>query len=331
LIITGDKDYTPFTYRDSENQAQGLLVEVWKEWAKENNTTVNFVLKDWRQSIDTIKHKEADIHSGAYADVPGTYRAKAIYRSETSLFARKDYHLNLYSQRVGVIDPYFGEILKGDYPDITIVDYDTYDTLFADIKNKKIDLFFDTKQAVLDASNMSSVKTLFGLVRHFSDTIHALQQERGASAGFISSNGEKFHNTLEKIRKKSDAQIQNLLFYFNLNASSLQQYFNEEEYTELNTKFNHLYLLRANIDDLNIRFSKSYSKYTQHIASLLLNIADISDKVENKKIRDGLYVYSTLLMYKESIGQKRAALSSLFSKHDFLPNIFEYYLTADTQ
>ena len=36
-------------------------------------------------------------------------------------------------------------------------------------------------------------------------------------------------------------------------------------------------------------------------------------------------------MYKESIGQKRAALSSLFSKNDFLPEIFEYYLTADTQ
>ena len=178
---------------------------------------------------------------------------------------------------------------------------------------------------------MSSVKTLFGLVRHFSNTIHALQQERGASAGFISSNGEKFHNKLRKIRKKSDEQIQTLLFYFNLNASSLQQYFNEEEYATLNTKFNHLYLLRENIDDLTIEFSKSYSKYTQHIASLLLNIADISDKVDNKKIRDGLYVYSTLLMYKESIGQKRAALSSLFSKNDFLPELFEYYLTADTQ
>ena len=150
------------------------------------------------------------------------------------------------------------------------------------MKNEKIDLFFDTKQAVLDASYMSSVKTLFGLVRHFSDTIHALQQERGASAGFISSNGGKFQNKLKKIRKKSDEQIQALLFYFNLNASSLQQYFNEEEYAALNTKFNHLYLLRENIDALTIEFSKSYSKYTQHIASLLLNIADISDKVENK-------------------------------------------------
>ena len=331
LIITGDKDYAPYTYLDSENKAQGLLVDVWKEWARVNNIALRFELKEWSQSIDAIKNKQADIHSGAYANVTNTYKAKAIYRSETSLFARKDYLLDLHSQRVGVIDPYFGEVLKGDYLDITIVPYNNYDLLFSDMKNEKIDLFFDTKQAVLDTSNMSPIKTLFGLVRHFSTTVHALQQERGASAGFISSNGGKFHNTVKKIRKKSNEQIQSLLIYFNLNASSLQQYFNEDEYAALNTKFNHLYLLRENINTLTIGFSKSYSKYTQHIASLLLNIADISDKVENKKLRDGLYVYSTLLMYKESIGQKRAALSSLFSKNDFLPEIFEYYLTADTQ
>jgi methyl-accepting chemotaxis protein len=230
-----------------------------------------------------------------------------------------------------VIDPYFGEVLKGDYPYITIVPYDYYELLFSDMINEKIVLFFDTKEAVLYKSNISSLNALFNLVRHFSNTVHSLQQERGASAGFLGSNGKNFHDTLLKIRKKSDTQIQNLLLYFNLNASLLNQYFSEDEYTALNTKFNHLYLHREEIDVLSIDFSKSFSKYTRHIASLLLNIADASDKVKNKQVRDTLYVYSTLLMYKESIGQKRAALSSLFSKDIFSPEIFEYYLSADTQ
>ncbi len=91
LIITGDKDYAPYTYLDSENKAQGLLVDVWKEWARVNNIALRFELKEWTQSIDAIKNKQADIHSGAYANVTNTYKAKAIYRSETSLFARKDY------------------------------------------------------------------------------------------------------------------------------------------------------------------------------------------------------------------------------------------------
>ena len=127
----------PYTYLDSENKAQGLLVDIWQEWARVNDTSVKFELKEWRQSIASIKEKKADIHSAAYANVPNTYKAKAIYKSEVSLFSRKDYLLGLNTQRVGIIDPYFGEVLKKDYPKITIVPYDNYDLLFADMKNEK--------------------------------------------------------------------------------------------------------------------------------------------------------------------------------------------------
>ncbi len=331
LVITGDKDYAPYTFLDSNDVPHGFLVDIWKEWSRVNDVPLKFDLKEWTQSIEAIKNGEADIHSGAYAQVPNTQQAKAIYKSETSLFAPKEYFLELHTQKVGVIDPYFGEVLKRDYPKITIVPYDNYTAMFKDIEKGKLKLFFDTKEGVLDASTTSSLHTLFELVSHFSHTVHALQQERGASAGFIASKGKKFKNRLKKMRKKSDKEIQDLLIYFNLHMPLLQEYFTEDEYTELNTKFNHLYLLRESIDALNIDFSKSYSKYTQHIAALLLNIADISEKVEYAQLRDDLYVYSTLLMYKESIGQKRAALSSLFSKEDFSQEIFEYYLTTNTQ
>jgi len=331
LVITGDKDYAPYTYLDSENRAQGLLVDVWREWSRVNDIPIRFELKERKQIIEGMKNQQADIHSGAYADINNTYKANAIYKSETSLFAPQDYLLGLHSQRVGVIDPYFGEVLKKDYPDITIVPYDNYEALLKDIQNKKLDLFFDTKDAVLDVSNTSSLDILLNLVRHLSNIVHSFQQERGASAGFLGSDEKNFHDTLIKIRNNSDRQIQNLLLYYNLHASLLKQYFNEDEYTALHTKFNHLHLLREDIDTLHIDFSKSFSKYTQYIASLLLNIADASDKVKNKELRDTLYAYSTLLMYKESIGQKRAALSSLFAQDDFSPEIFEYYLSADTQ
>ena len=64
---------------------------------------------------------------------------------------------------------------------------------------------------------------------------------------------------------------------------------------------------------------------------MLLEISNISDKIENKELSDSLYTYSTLLMYKESIGQKRASLSALFSTKEFDKEIFEYFLTSDTQ
>ena len=131
--------------------------------------------------------------------------------------------------------------------------YDNYDLLFADMKNEKIDLFFDTKQAVLDASNTSSVKTLFGLwyvilVIRFMHCNKSVVLQQGLSVRMERS----FTTNLRRSEKRVMNRYKHLLFYFNLNASSLQQYFNEEEYAALNTKFNHLYLLRENIDALTI-------------------------------------------------------------------------------
>ena len=80
LVITGDKDYAPYTYLDSENKPQGFLVDVWKEWASVNDTSVKFELKEWRQSIASIQEKKADIHSAAYANVPNTYKQKLFTR-----------------------------------------------------------------------------------------------------------------------------------------------------------------------------------------------------------------------------------------------------------
>ena len=184
-------------------------------------------------------------------------------------------------------------------------------------------------------SNERSVKieidSLLLLVTNMSNTVHFLQQERGASSGYISSNGKKFKLKLKTIGQNSNIAINELLSNLHSNKNLLNRYFSVKEYDKLNTKFDELYILRENVEKLNIDFSKVYSKYTQIIASLLLNISDISDKVEDKELMNLLYSYSTLLMYKESVGQKRAALSGLFSQKEFSKEIFEYYLTSDTQ
>ena len=176
------------------------------------------------------------------------------------------------------------------------------------------------------------LEVLLLLVSNISDTVHYLQQERGASTGFISSNGEKFSVELDKITKQSDLKKQKLLSNLNNNFNLLHRYFSDNELNALNSTFNKINILREDVKNLNIDFPKTYSKYTQMIAILLLNISNISDKVENEKLMNMLYSYSTFLMHKESMGQKRAALSGLFSKQTFSKDIYyEYFLTSDTQ
>lgn len=162
------------------------------------------------------------------------------------------------------------------------------------------------------------------------DTVHSLQEERGASCAYISSNGNKFDEKLEAIKKRSDEKIDILNNIVTNNGVVLDNYFSKEQYNILKNTFSQIYNTRKDVKNIKLDFAKTYSKYTQSITFMLMNISNISDIIDNKELRDSLYNYSTLLMYKESIGQKRAALSSLFSKKDFKKEIFEYYLTSDT-
>ena len=331
IIITGDKNYAPYTYLDANGEPKGMLVDMWKEYSKVTGSKIKFDFKDWVQSIEDVKNKKADIHSGLYIKEDGLFEAKPIHTTKISLFAKEDYTKKLDRQTIGVIEPSYGDKLKKEYPNIRPIVYKNYDLLFGDVNSGKLDLFFDATEAVLNASTITEVDALADLVSMMSKMVHSLQQERGASSGYISSNGKEFKSKLEKIVKNSDLAKQVLLVSLNINYELLEKHVKVTERDSLNTLFNELFALREDVKNLKVSFAHSYSKYTQIIAYLLLNISDISDKAQNKELIDELYTYSTLLMYKESIGQKRAALSALFSQKVFSKEIFEYFLTSDTQ
>jgi len=177
----------------------------------------------------------------------------------------------------------------------------------------------------------TELRSLIDTILLMGNTIDSLQLERGASTGYISSNGEKFRLKLDKAIFESDLKKHKLLQHIKRDQKVLKRYFGKDTQNRLQDLFDDISSLREKVKNLKINFPKTYSKYTQLIAYLLLNISDISDKVQDRELSNSLYLYSTLLMYKESIGEKRTALSSLFSKKAFSSEIFEYYLTADTQ
>jgi len=168
------------------------------------------------------------------------------------------------------------------------------------------------------------------LISAMSETVHSLQQERGASCGYISSDGKKFKKKLALITRNSDAKIGKMHAFINTNQSILAASISEKDQALMDQTFNDLYVVRKDVKALTINFPKTYSKYTQSIAFMLMNISNLVDSFENKALSDKLYSYSIVLMYKESIGQKRAALSALFSQKVFSKEIFEYFLTSNT-
>ncbi|MBE8167768.1 MAG: transporter substrate-binding domain-containing protein [Shewanella sp.] len=64
LVIAVSTESFPYQYKTEQGKPSGLLVDLWKEWGKENDRNVKFILLDWQQSLDAIKNGVADIHAG---------------------------------------------------------------------------------------------------------------------------------------------------------------------------------------------------------------------------------------------------------------------------
>jgi hypothetical protein len=66
IIIANSATWPPFSFLDNNGQPQGLLIDLWNEWARENNHDVKFKLVDWNESLELIRTEEADIPAGLF-------------------------------------------------------------------------------------------------------------------------------------------------------------------------------------------------------------------------------------------------------------------------
>lgn len=54
----------PYHFVNEKNEADGLAVDIWKEWQLHTGIEVEFVSGNWPESIEAVKSGKADIHAG---------------------------------------------------------------------------------------------------------------------------------------------------------------------------------------------------------------------------------------------------------------------------
>lgn len=69
LVIACDRGYKPFTFLSSRGEPAGLLIDLWRTWAKKTDTTIEFLFTDWAGTLEALKDGRADLHSGLFASV----------------------------------------------------------------------------------------------------------------------------------------------------------------------------------------------------------------------------------------------------------------------
>ena len=64
LVIGIDRDYPPLTFVNTFGRPSGLLVDLWRTWAKETGRQIKFRVSSWSETLEGLKNGDTDIHSG---------------------------------------------------------------------------------------------------------------------------------------------------------------------------------------------------------------------------------------------------------------------------
>jgi methyl-accepting chemotaxis protein len=182
-------------------------------------------------------------------------------------------------------------------------------------------------KAVDEKQSIQSVQQLNSLSEKLSLLIHETQKERGASAGFIGSNGKKFITILPKQRNDTNKRYNELKQY--IDEMDLSGYSDElkSEISSLQSDYSRIDSIRNRVDNLSISVKDEVSYYTS-MNKKILNIVSLTSKLAtNAELVKSLNAYSNFLKSKERAGIERAVLSATFAADEFAPGMYAKFIT----
>ncbi len=181
---------------------------------------------------------------------------------------------------------------------------------------------------VLDEQNVNHKLQDIRLGSHFfgiaGGLAHQLQRERGMSAGFIGSKGEKFKQELSAQQQATEKAIKE----YKEMIMSMKQDYNAYDHIEGSVKLTldnliQLTQTRNSVDDLRLSVADAVTYYSAVNASLFDTIAviiqlgynlDHSESVDLSLMQSSLYAFFQM---KERAGIERAVLTATFAKDQF--------------
>ncbi|WP_200763907.1 methyl-accepting chemotaxis protein [Nitrosophilus alvini] len=160
--------------------------------------------------------------------------------------------------------------------------------------------------------------------------VHELQKERGRTAGFLSSRGEKFAEEILSQRKLTDKKIKDLKAYISKMDQKRLSGIKDKLKAALKLLDN-IEKVRKKIDKFAIDTKNALDYYTKMNGLFLDSIGLISKLSHNDRISKELFAYTFFLLSKERAGIERAVLSSTFARDSFLPGFYEKLVVLITE
>ncbi len=181
--------------------------------------------------------------------------------------------------------------------------------------------------SLLKTAQQLQAMTSLGI--HASSLVHELQKERGMTAGFLGSKGEKFAKELPEQRQVTDKRADELKkFLLDFDATNMSSRFNDG----LQGALSSLKLItkkRFEVDNQTTQLKDALDYYTSITSAFLSLITEMSTVSSNGELAIMTAAYANYLQGKERAGIERAVLTNVFAK-DHFGNLFNKFMALVT-
>ncbi len=189
-------------------------------------------------------------------------------------------------------------------------------------------IYFTAEQTIhsLNYKNeLERTQNLVSFTKKISLLIHETQKERGMSAGYVGSHGQKFKDLLPKQRELTDkrkAEFESFIKNFDFS-----EYANLKKHTQkINNFLAQLKTKRTLITTQSISLKDTVSYYTNMNKTMLAAVGELAKQSPSNEITKMLVGYTSFLKAKERAGIERAVLSGVFAKNSFPQGFYQKFV-----
>jgi diguanylate cyclase (GGDEF)-like protein len=152
LTIAVSKTTYPFQFINEQGEPDGLMIDLWRLWAKKQQVNIQFMPLAWQQTLDSVAQGTVDIHAGL-AQMPSRAAAfdfgPEFFRQNSYIYLHKKLsHIesieSLSAYTIGVVGGSSHiDILQQHYPSLSIRLYGNRREVYQAALNQEVLAFTD--------------------------------------------------------------------------------------------------------------------------------------------------------------------------------------------
>ncbi len=193
----------PYHFENEQGQPDGIMVDLWKLWAKKQGVNIEFKHSNWQATIDHVKQGDIDIHAGLMATEKRSDSlafTRTFFKQNSYVIVHRDLNISTIEQLL----PYTIGIVKGSshiehfiqlHPKLNIRTYENRFALFDAALRGEIVAFTNLDKLSNNYPRHQEIQTEFPLYKrmefHQGNYVGAVARKNAALLTFVEQGLEK--------------------------------------------------------------------------------------------------------------------------------------------